>query len=457
VDHERAERHLRQLAESGLREAALYRDPDDLADVLAVLDRVADVGKVLTAVGAVDGELADGIVAELRQSVIARSLAPLPWLEPDPGWPGGPVARPAARAPGPLRVTSVGRLAQFRGDGIRCDLYLMSGVVLPGTTSVAVTVYSPGPKPTSRESRFDQIRFIDDHLTATDDRGVLYRVHFSGHGSSRREEWVGYLDFDPQPPNGVKWLDLVADGAITVARIDFTAAANQAEIPAEPHPAPAAERLLTAVAEHLLATGEPAHMPFIRGLTNLGAVVTALEVAGALPAASALPGFMAGLCQRLGWDDHGIAATAPHLPGPWLDVLGSDRAPDQAAAWPSAAAVAVSLPEVDGARFAVAGALARRDESLLHVMASGLPYGGRDFSAREELGAGFSWWVRAGGGRWHVAVVDDYEVDSSGEARFTLSIRPPLSPETDETELVVTGPSARIRVRLSLVWRALEW
>jgi hypothetical protein len=118
VDHERAERHLRQLAESGLREAALYRDPDDLADILAVLDRVADVGNVLTAVGAVDGELADGVVAELRQSLIARSLAPLPWLEPDPGWPGGPVARPAARAPGQLRARRA-RCVSPRSDGWR--------------------------------------------------------------------------------------------------------------------------------------------------------------------------------------------------------------------------------------------------------------------------------------------------------------------------------------------------
>ena len=86
---------------------------------------------------------------------------------------------------------------------------------------------------------------------------------------------------------------------------------------------------------------------------GIGAAADALLAADALAADSAVPGQLAALCERLQFTDHGIdAAPAAELPGRWLSVLTSDR---QASGSRGCAAIAVTLPELDGSTITVLG------------------------------------------------------------------------------------------------------
>ena len=86
---------------------------------------------------------------------------------------------------------------------------------------------------------------------------------------------------------------------------------------------------------------------------GIGAAADALLAADALAADSAVPGQLAALCERLQFTDHGIdAAPAAELPGRWLSVLTSER---RASGSRGCAAIAVTLPELDGSTITVLG------------------------------------------------------------------------------------------------------
>ena len=162
MDHERAERHLRLLCDRALRRASGYLDamaeartdharfirPAPLAAPPSVetvirdsLASVQDVADALSAVGAIDEELADAILAQLPQALIVRSRTSSGTLAPD-------VYRAARRhreqAPqteggaADLRVAPIGRLVQVPAEGMPSDLYLMAAVVMPGMTALSM-------------------------------------------------------------------------------------------------------------------------------------------------------------------------------------------------------------------------------------------------------------------------------------------------------------------------------
>ena len=99
-----------------------------------------------------------------------------------------------------------------------------------------------------------------------------------------------------------------------------------------------------------------------------------LTEAGAIAAGSPVPGQLAALCHRLGVAGHGITVPpAAQIPAPWASVLAHRDAPVPADGPEVFAPLACILPDVDGARFALAGLSTAAGESHLHVVSSGMP------------------------------------------------------------------------------------
>jgi hypothetical protein len=503
MDRERAERHLRLLCDRTLRRASDYLDggtdaPDDAPGFTAVvplaspvsprivirdcLASVQDVADALTAVAAIDENRADTIMIQLAQALAVRSgtdaaLLPRDLYRLAERHPNQAPQNQAAAA-AELRVAPVGRLAHLRYEGMPADLYLMAGVVMSGMATLTMAMHIRRPADPSADPPVSpSARPFPGSLSATDDHAATYGLSFSGRPGP--EDWDGFLDLDPPPSAGIRWLDLVASETCDVTHVDLAADWDAADVVAEPLLVSPGERLLIRVAERLLAGGGLGWGP-APAVENLGEIVTALIEVGALSPGSPRPAHLAALCECLGRADHGITVgTVPDVPGadgrpipdlpqPWADVLGIYDGKGRPLDWPGApaaraapatqtavAAVAVALPEIDGVRFAVAGLHSGWNRNVLYVVATGLPPPRPGPPGRNEPGNGFSWWVRDSAGRWHVAAASRSEAGTGGESRLSLSILPPLGPEMSEIELVVTGQSASVRARLPLRWQVL--
>ena len=132
-----------------------------------------------------------------------------------------------------------------------------------------------------------------------------------------------------------------------------------------------AERPLDALAERLLANVAHGYGPGSAPLSGLAEVVGALQAVAGLTAGSAALSRLAVLAGRLGIDfPAGLRSLIRpvELPGAWASVLDHRGAADGPH---RAAAVAAVLPEVDGARFALAGLDSMADSATLRVLAWG--------------------------------------------------------------------------------------
>ena len=93
----------------------------------------------------------------------------------------------------------------------------------------------------------------------------------------------------------------------------------------------------------------------------------------------------------------------------------------------------------------LAGLSSAAGESHLHVVSIGLPPLADRFAYNWT--PGFSWWLTDGGGNWHVGTAGEPWTFGDGTQAFRLRLTPPLTALPDAAELVLTGPSTRIRVR----------
>ena len=107
---------------------------------------------------------------------------------------------------------------------------------------------------------------------------------------------------------------------------------------------------------------------------------------------------------------------------------------------------AATLPEVDGARLALAGLSTAAGESHLHVVSRGLPPLADRFAYNWT--PGFSWWLTDGAGNWHVAMPSEPWAFPDGMQAFGLRLTPPLAAVPDAAEVVITGPATRVRVTI---------
>ena len=159
MDSERAERHLRLVAEAGLRQALALprhdgevRPRDVFSECTARLHRVA---AALVAVSAVDDDRAEAIMDQFQAALGVRHLhhitasprfGPAPRSPRGPGGPPqpGPPAAASAQAAGPggpggpggppgptgpVRVIPVGRMLPFGDENVIGELYVMSLVL----------------------------------------------------------------------------------------------------------------------------------------------------------------------------------------------------------------------------------------------------------------------------------------------------------------------------------------
>ncbi|HZR49053.1 MAG TPA: hypothetical protein VFB06_06000 [Streptosporangiaceae bacterium] len=274
-------------------------------------------------------------------------------------------------------------------------------------------------------------------LGAADESGRPYQLRFHGDAPASGDTWHGVVEVLPSPAV-VRWLDVVADGARRLARLDLTSPPAPAATTVTTHAANPGERLLAIAAEHILAGTWDSRGPFADGL--LGELTDVLRGAGLIAADSGTPGQLAALCERLGRPRHGISARAAgSLPDRWASALEPAQAQDGAEFSPCA----LSLPAIDGARFAVTGLASAGGESVLHAVATG------HVRARAHWGTGFSWWIRDGAGGWHVAGIAE-ELDQWGyrDVVLRMPLTPPLPVPADVTELILTGPARRVHAIL---------
>jgi hypothetical protein len=119
------------------------------------------------------------------------------------------------------------------------------------------------------------------------------------------------------------------------------------------------------------------------------------------------------------------------------------------------ATVAVTLPELNGARVVLAGLHTLNGQTYLHVLGCGWP---ASWSAR-RFGPGmlpaFGWWLQDDAGHWHVAVQRQWTEGPGGETFVMLRVVPPLGRETASGTLFVTTPEQRAAVRVPLSWWAV--
>jgi len=407
------------------------------------LRRVAAAADALTAVDAVDEEVAMKVMAdqqialELRQRVHPAQLHGWRMLAYGPGR-HGLGARAASRPPtGSFYAAGVAKRTGFELDGDPVDVTLLALVIAPDRAVLTITA--------NRQSELDddEMMFLDS-VTAIDDHGGRYSLSFSGSGG---DEWAGELEMHPVPRPGVQWLDLTFAPGTRPVRINLDQV-TPAEPAIEPLPrSELAERYLDRVAERLFEGQDWAGTSWSDG-------VTALLDAGLITLDNPAISRLATLARRLGASLPSDLADRPEtdFPDRWRSVLNASGAEDG----PTGIAPAVAvLPEFDGRRWVIAGLRSAPYSVELEVFGWGTdPH--RNFHHGMEMPTGiFSWWARDDTGRWHVAGTDG---GSWGDMHtdYTLRFTPALHPAATSIDVVLIGQTGRVTVTLPLDWAQVD-
>jgi hypothetical protein len=462
MNRERAEGYLRQLAEAELRRARTVpavriRRPQNTAGF-------ALVAPALVAVGAVDAGTADQIRADLELAVAVRQPGqenPARLMRGFSGRAGTTVALDQALTtghawPAPPRasrqVVPVGKVIHFRDGDARHALLVVAYLRSAGGARF-IMAGGPAFRP----------------LTAADDRGARYQISFRG-----RPDLAEFL-LAPDPPSQIRWLDLVTAPGKPATRIDLDPQIPAPDVTVTRKATSPGELLLDSIAARIFCSGaaavpqyDPEQPPV--GAADLrafigdgpGRIVAALQAAGALPPASPVPGQLAGLCTRTGIPGHGITAPPADLPEPWHSMLTRRprRLPQEAPTPAILAATVAELPELDGAQITIfglhhstiVGLHNSATQTIVHTLVTGVTpedhwtYG-RGVRPLPAL------WVRDSSGRWHATRTHGMMPSgNTGEVILWLEIVPPLDRGTAWIDLVATGRSAEVRVRLPLCW-----
>ncbi len=483
MDREGAETYLRLLAEAAMRgsltPAAAPRAPN--------ASTIMAAGHALTAVGALDPVTAEEILTDFRLAETVRQLDHEPagqgvtaaeWLTQ-----GQAVLRPRqvpARSPGEGapgedpdhgradhgragRFVPVGLTVPFRAGAVRGELCLMSFAQTgSGARFIAAwQVHSPSLEVQLSHHYPGLIPF--DEFTVTDDRGARYELDLTP-GSDLA--WPNMIRLSPAPPGTIRWLD-VAPPYRQAIRVDLSggdevrvSVSDTTLSPGEHLLVMLAERLLTGTPEFprrgLLAAPPTSPRQVVAG--GFGVIIAALEAAGVLSPLSPVPARLATLCASLDLTGHGIAAPPTlDMPEPWLSLLAhyQRRKPEPTQMREGYAALAASLPELDGIRVILLGLQHTQGGSALHVLVQGRIPEPRPGPLDIDLNFPLSLWLRDSGGRWHAARPDRCH-QAGQESAIRLRLVPPLTRPTDRVEVLAGGRSAEVRATLPLRWRYLS-
>ena len=205
---------------------------------------MAQVAQVLTAVRALDREVADQILDDLVLALGTRRAGAAGQQGPDPRSllpssaahlplgmlmrsrpsaasrraAAGSFATAAAGGPGPARspaapgrVIPLGQVIPVRGGEVSGEMHLLSYAQTASGARLTVITRARGEfVPPGIEHGMDQpIAVFPVHqFTARDDHGTSYATGFRGRRGRRPDELAGEVTLDPGPPPGTRWLDL---------------------------------------------------------------------------------------------------------------------------------------------------------------------------------------------------------------------------------------------------------
>ena len=457
------------------------------------LDRFRLVASALAQAGVIGEAAAQAVLDSLADALAIRGqLTPgRPYLPPgSPSWGPGSRWLPASSPPplpgGPVRAIPLGTTLPLGPGGDLGEAGLLALVLAPDRAVLTAAAWLTGLRPSAgRPGRRPPAPLPFGALVATDEHGAQYQADHTARPAHGR--WSVAFELTPVPPPGIRWLDLTGPAINAPFRVDLThtpgpgsAAGPDAADPdwagpdpdraspdpGRPDPAPAdpgrpdpgrrggllarlsqAERPLDTLAERLLADVARGYGPGDAPLAGLTEVVGALQATAGLTAGSAALSRLATLAGRLGIEfPAGLRPlTRPvELPAAWASVLehrGAADGPDRVAA------VTAVLPEVDGARFALAGLDSVAGSATLRVMAWGWQP-----SPRPGLGGErFSWWARDDRGRWHLAREHGAHY-GGGQVDLLVEFGPALDPDARALEIIVRGPSGQAAVTVPLHW-----
>jgi len=442
--------------------------------------RVARAARALTTVGALDDGVAGQILGDLELTLAARRAVFPGWIGPVQSWwwrPWPVRPEPAGPAAGPVRVVRLGQVIPVRDQDTDGEVYLLSyahTAAGPQLSVLAPARLRPAPpgqpephRPAIPPENGPGRPLIDgwipasrlEQFTATDDQAARYQMTVLPMAGGP-DGWT--LLLHPRPAHEPRWLDLTTSPGQAAVRLDLTPPApaqQDATVTVTTAPASPGEHLLQAIAAKLLTTllaassgpdpAGPQPGPLGTAADGLGQVITALQAAGALSPFSPVPGQLAALCAVLPASGHGITAPpARDLPGPWLSVLADHHRRKPATARDGCAAVAVTLPELDGISLAILGLHNCQGRTIMHLHASGPKCPASCWP--DELPAWPVTWIRDSGGSWHTTRT--LGRGGTGEAPLRVELVPPLSRTATWIETITTGQSGQIRARLPLRW-----
>ena len=451
---EAAETYLRLIAEAQLRQRPVLSGPGPHPH------RVWLAAATLAAVGAVNPEVAWRVVSEFETLAGLRSgnLRPVISSLRRPHWASRPSRGPARTglaAPTAVQVGATLALPPER-EGWYGEFCLLSLVRTDTQAALAVaarwagqTRRAAGPRP--RHAPFYQVGAVNDC-------GISYRAALWDMGvEDGRDWWDCHLGLDPAPAPGTRWLEVGPGAQGQRVRIDLAAPPGAVQIITEPVPpdSPAA-RLLDQMGDDLLAleyagTGSGGQVEH-----RIAQVIEDLNGSGTLPAGDPAVLRLAGLGWRLGLDlGPGGPVPSRALPPAWISLLADGPRHDGLDA---TAPLAAGLPEIGGARFALAGLRSSRDGATLHVMASGWEPQGQGWlvhgtgPASSPLDPSLSWRARDSTGRWHLVSGMSWGAASQTRGMIKMYLTPPLHPAATALEVIVTGPTSRVRATVPLGW-----
>ena len=422
----------------------------------AGVQRLRAIAHALARAGAVDLATADSIVASLETALAARAR-----LDPERLFLRDLHAeqhRRAAPPPaGPYLAVPVGALFPAAPESGLADVRGFTLVIAPDRAVLTVSGRLSDENLRSRHLDPWPLFGSNGAPGARDDRGNQYRFH-EDSGWSDDENWGGMLVLTPIPPPGIRWLDLTMIPGAAPVRLEITDPAWPDEDVPDPAPAASpAELIIEAAALDLLylAAGD-GHELVWHDLSGLADIVAALDDVGALEPARDAVGRLVTLAARLGVPvPAALSAAAPpggpaELPEPWRNLLENCGRRDGPAGLAPAAAV---LPELDGARFVLAGLRSDEAGADLDVMGWGSRVT-RHYLLDSEVRL-WAWSARDDRGRWHVAEEASSSA-SEGHADLKLRLVPALHPGATSLEVTVTGQTGRATTTVPLDWRRAD-
>jgi hypothetical protein len=469
VDSSRAETHVRLLAEDQLRRAMtspryrwLHEDfqaggqpPEEvgLHRVRAVLSALRQVGVLSRATaGLLGAEFADALA--IRGLHDPRGLASPAPASPAPASPGGSAGAgamatdaAAQRASGPpggrYLAVPVGAVIPAEWDGHEGDVHVLALVLAPDRAAITTSFVSSwraapaaAGSPATPQPSFPPF----GGSGVTDDQGRRYGLTLEIAGGGWHE--MGLLALSAVPPPGTRWLDMPVSPDRSI-RIDLTGA-PVIRVRHEHHPPPPlGELLLGAVADTMLGGGQLVGMNATLLASGLAEVADALTAVRLLAPDSPAARHLAALCARRAIEVRGPWASragGAGLPGPWASVLSRSRRMDGPQGASAATAV---LPEIDGARFVLAGLSSWERHATLLVFAWGWSRRPREFRPQQP----FSWWGRDDADRWHVGRI---AVHDAAPGTFHLELTPPLHPAAKSLDIILTGRADQVTATLPL-------